>query len=224
MSWRRLVTGGRLAAAVAVLSALLPGVASAVYDDEEVGGYAVVIQPRNFKLAHEFSLSGGVLPLNAYYKGAVASARYTLHFDDFQAWEIIGVSYSQNVETGLREMLFLKWQAEPESSEFDALQLIFDSNYILKPSYAKLALFNASILYAEMYYNVGGGAAKYVSSWRPVLDYGAGIRFYFLEWLSVRMEIRHYLAFNGIPFVTENATLDNLLFLSLGGSFNVGYE
>jgi len=213
--------------AVAVLLAsagsLFPGVALAAYDDEEVGGHAVVIQQRRFKLAHEFMLAGGVQPMNAYYKGAVGNFAYTLHFDEFQAWEIIGLTYSQNIETGLREEIF-KWRAEPESSEFDALQLLISTNYILKPSYAKLAFFNSTIVYSELFFNVGGGVAKYVSSFRPGVDYGVGVRFFVIDWFSLRLDMRHYLFLNGIPFVTPNAGVDNILFFSVGGSFNVGYE
>ena len=213
---------GRSALCGAVL-ALVPQAAHAVYDDEEVGGYAVVIQQRRFKLAHEFSLSGSVLPMNAYYKGWAGTFRYTLHFGDFQGWEIVGLTYSQNLETGLREEIF-QWRAEPESAEFDALQVLMESNYILKPAYAKLALFNSTIVYSELFFNVGGGVAKYVSSWRPGIDYGVGLRFFVVEWFSVRFDIRHYLFLNGIPFVMPNAGIDNILFFAAGGSFNVGYQ
>lgn len=214
---------GAAGALLAVAASLGPRPALAAYDDEDVGGYAVVIQQRKFKLAHEFTLSAGVLPMNAYYKGAAGTFSYTLHFDDFQAWEIVGLSYSQNIETGLREEIF-KWRAEPESSEFDALQVLGASNYVLKPAYAKLALFNNTIVYSELFFNFGGGVAKYVSSWRPGVDYGLGVRFFVIEWFSIRLDMRHYLFLNGIPLVTPNAGLDNVLFFSMGGSFNVGYE
>jgi len=197
--------------------------AAARYDDEDVGGYAVVIQPRKFNLKHEFYLAGGIQPMNAYYKGFVGTFSYTLHFDDFQAWEIVSLSYSQNIETGLKEEIY-KWRAEPESSEFDALQVLMSSNYILKPAYSKLAFFNDSIVYSEMFFNVGGGAAKYVSSWRPGLDYGVGMRFFISKWFSLRLDLRHYVFLNGIPFVTPNAGIDNIIFLRAGGSFNVGFN
>lgn len=204
--------------------ALVPTTAQAVYDDEDVGGYAVVIQQRRFKLAHEFSMHGGVQPMNAYYKGLAGSFRYTLHFGDFQAWEIIGITYSQNIETDMRQVIFDKWHAEPESSEFDALQILGESNYVLKPTYAKLALFNNTIVYNELFFCVGGAVAKYVSSWRPGADYGLGMRFFFAEWFSLRLDFRHYVFLNGIPLVTPNAGVDNVLFFTVGGSFNVGYD
>ncbi|MFH1810105.1 MAG: outer membrane beta-barrel domain-containing protein [Pseudomonadota bacterium] len=210
-------------ALLAVTTLGLAAPAAAAYDDEDVGGYAVVIQQRRFKLTHEFSMSAGIQPMNAYYKGAVGSFSYTLHFGDFQGWEIVHLAYSQNIETGVREEIF-KWRAEPESSEFDALQILMASNYVLKPAYSKLALFNSTIVYSELFFNAGGGVAKYVSSWRPGLDYGVGIRFFVAEWFSVRLDIRHYLFLNGIPFLDPNAGVDNILFLSAGGSFNVGFE
>lgn len=210
----------RLAVVVALLLAALPG--RAQYDDESGGGSAVVIQNRKFKMVHEFTLQGGTLPLDAFVKGVTATGRYTLHFDDFHAWEIAAGTYSLNIDTGLKQQLIDNFGVQPEA--LPAVQVVLDSNYVMKPFYGKLALFNRTLLYSELFL-VGGVTVTYWSdgSFRPGPDVGAGLRFFVSEWFSLRADIRHALIFNGIPLVDEQGKIDGILYLGLGASFNVGY-
>lgn len=208
-----------------VVVGLLLGLSSpayAQYDDEVGGGSAVVIQNRKFKMAHEFTLQAGVQPLDAFAKGITASGRYTLHFDDFSAWEIGAGTYSFNIDTGLKQQLQDNFGVQPES--LPTLQLTLESNYVMKPFYGKLSLFNQTLLYAELFL-VGGLT---VTSWsdgsfRPGPDLGVGARFFVTEWMSVRADIRHAVVMNGIPVVDPQATVDGVMYLGLGASFNVGY-
>ncbi len=198
------------------------GPALAQYDDEAAGGTAVVIQNRKFKMAHEFTLELGTFPLDAFVKGAALSGRYTLHFDDFHAWEIAGGTYALNIDTGLKEQLIDRFGVQPQN--FAELQLTIESNYVMKPFYGKLALFNQTLLYAELF-TVFGATATYWSdnSWRPGPDVGVGVRFFVTEWFSIRSDIRYALVFGGVPVVDPKATIDGVLLLSVGASFNVGY-
>lgn len=209
-----------VAAFVAFTAWALP--AAAQYDDEQAGGSAVVIQNRKFKMAHEFTLEGGTFPLDAFFKGATVTGRYTLHFDDFHAWEIAAGTYSFNIDTGLKQQLQDNFGVEPEA--LPSLLLTVDSNYVMKPFYGKLALFNRTLLYAELFL-LGGVTVSYWEdgSFRPGPDVGAGLRFFVAEWLSVRTDIRHAVVFNGIPLADPNATIDGVLYLGVGVSFNVGY-
>jgi outer membrane beta-barrel protein len=208
-----------------VVVGLLLGLSSpafAQYDDEVGGGSAVVIQNRKFKMAHEFTLQAGVQPLDAFAKGVTASGRYTLHFDDFSAWEIGAGTYSFNIDTGLKQQLQDNFGVQPES--LPTLQLTLESNYVMKPFYGKLSLFNQTLLYAELFL-VGGLT---VTSWsdgsfRPGPDLGVGARFFVTEWMSVRADLRHAVVMNGIPVVDPQATIDGVMYLGLGASFNVGY-
>jgi outer membrane beta-barrel protein len=208
--------------AVVALLVLASGAVHAEYDDESGGGSAVVIQNRKFKMAHEFTLQGGTLPLDAFVKGITATGRYTLHFDDFSAWEIAAGTYSFNIDTGLKDQLINNFGVQAEA--LPTLLVLADTNYVMKPFYGKLALFNRTLLYSELFL-LGGLTVSYWSdgSFRPGPDFGAGMRFFVAEWLSVRADIRHAVIFNGIPFVDEQATIDGALYLGLGASFNVGY-
>jgi outer membrane beta-barrel protein len=196
--------------------------ASAQYDDEVGGGSAVVIQNRKFKMAHEFTLQGGVQPLDAFAKGITAGGRYTLHFDDFSAWEIGAGSYSFNIDTGLKQQLNDNFGVQPES--LPTLQLTLESNYVMKPLYGKLSLFNQTLLYAELFLVAGLTVTSWSDdSFRPGPDLGVGARFFVTEWMSVRADIRHAVVMDGIPIVDPKATIDGVMYLGLGASFNVGY-
>jgi outer membrane beta-barrel protein len=196
-------------------------VAQAQYDDEEIGGYAVVIQNRKFNMGHEFTLQGGVLPLDAFYKGVTGTFRYTLHFNDFHAWEIAGGTYSFNIETDLRRQLREYFSVQPDAKGLEQIWGYVESNYIIKPVYGKLSLFNRWLIYNELYFAVGGAVGLWEGfSFRPGPGYGAGIRFFIFEWLSLRFDMRHYVLMNGIPFVDQQAGIDNLLYLGSGVSFN----
>jgi outer membrane beta-barrel protein len=207
------------------LVALSASPALAQYDDEEVGGYAVVIQNRKFNMGHEFTLSGGILPLDAFYKGLTGTFRYTLHFDDFQAWEIAGGTYSFNLETGLREQLRDNFGVQPDQRGLERLDGFVETNYVLKPIYGKLSLFNRTLIYNELFFNAGVAVAVFQGQdfiFLPGPSYGAGIRFFIWDWFSVRFDMRHYVLFNGVPLLDPNGGIENVLALNMGVSFNFG--
>lgn len=199
--------------------------AGAQYDDEEVGGYAVVIQNRKFHMGHEFTLSAGVLPLDAFYKGLTGTFRYTLHFDEFQAWEIAGGTYSLNIETDLRELL-RRFGFRPDAKGLERLEGYLETNYVLKPIYGKLSLFNRTLVYNELFLVAGFATAVYAQQrelvFLPGPGVGAGLRFFLWDWLSLRFDLRHYVFFNGVPVVDANSTIENVLAISGGVSFNFG--
>lgn len=211
--------GPRCIALVALCAAALP--ARAQYDDEDGGGTAVVIQDRQFSMAHEFTLATGTFPLDAFKKGVAFSGRYTLHFDEFNAWEIVGGAYSLNLDSGLADVLRGKFGVQAEA--LPTLLVVADTNYVMKPLYGKFTLFNSLILYQEMLF-AGGLTVTYWSdgSFRPGPDVGAAIRFFVWDWLSVRFDLRHAVVMNGVPFLDPNAQIDNVLYLGAGVSFNVG--
>jgi outer membrane beta-barrel protein len=210
----------RLAVVFFALLVAVPALAQ--YDDEVGAGSAVVIQNRRFKMAHEFTIEGGTLPLDAFVKGVTLSGRYTLHFDDFSAWEIAGGTYSLNIDAGLKQQLIDRFGVQPQS--FATLLLTIDSNYVMKPFYGKLALFNRTLIYAELF-GVVGVTASYWSddSWRPGPDVGVGARFFVTDWFSIRTDLRYAVLFGGVPLVDPKATIDGSLLLAVGASFNVGY-
>jgi len=172
-------------------------------------------------MAHEFTFAAGLVPLDAFYKGISGGAHYTLHLDEFFAWEMGGGTYSFNLDTGLKQQLEDNFAVRPE--DIDQLLVFVDSNIMIKPVYGKYALFNRHLIYTELFFVAGGAVAYYDdASFRPGPDYGAGIRFFVTNWFSVRGDIRHYIFFNGVPVIDPNARIDHVLHLSVGASFNFG--
>lgn len=211
-----------LVSALAVLVSMVGATgAAAEYDDEVGGGQAVVIQNRAFDLGHEFTFSAGLVPLDAFYKGLSGTFRYTLHLDEFIAWEVGGGSYSFNVDTDLRTQLVERFAVAPDA--LDQITVFGQSNLVIKPIYGKYALFNRALIYTELYFVLGAAVGYYSDgSFRPAPDYGAGLRFFVTDWFSVRTDVRHFIFFNGIPFADPNSTIDNVVHLSVGASFNFG--
>ncbi len=175
------------------------------------------IQPRPFRLGHEFTLGAGVLPIDAFYVGAVASASYTFHFSDFWAWEIAHGNYSLNFGSGLRRRLRDEFQVEPERGGGERIKVFVTTGLVVKPLFGKLAIFNSDIVFSETFFTVGIGpilkGVGQTNSWRPAIGLGAGMRFWTGQALSWRLDIRDYLIFSTI--VPENA-----LFIVISASFN----
>jgi outer membrane beta-barrel protein len=214
------LTSAILLAAALPLCLWAPGV-RAEFDDEEGGGSAVVIQDREFNMANEFTLQAGSQPLDAFAKGWTLGGRYTLHFDEFSAWEIVGVTYAFNLDTGLHNRLRDTFNVQEE--KLPTLFVVADTNYVMKPFYGKFVFFNDLIVYQELFLNVGATVTYWSDgSFRPGPDVGAAIRFFVWDWLSLRADLRHAVVMNGIPFLDENAQIDHILQLYAGVSFNVG--
>jgi outer membrane beta-barrel protein len=195
--------------------------ALAAYDDEEGGGSAVVIQNRRFQMQHEFTLEAGLLPLDAFFKGVTVTGRYTLHFGDFHAWEIVGAGYAFNIGTGLTEQLRDNFGVTPE--RLPALQLLLESDYVMRPVYGKVALFNRQIIYGEVFFSTGLTVSYWNdASWRPGPNLGVGARVFVVDWLSVRFDARHAAVFTGIPVVDAQWKMDQVLYVGAGVSINLG--
>jgi outer membrane beta-barrel protein len=215
-------THTRLSLALTACALLLTSLpATAQYDDEDIGGYAVVIQNRKFDMGSEFTLQLGVLPLDAFYKGITGSGRYTLHLTDFHAWEIGAGTFSFNIETDLRRQLRENFAVQPDQRGLEQIYGYVETNYVIKPIYGKSSLFNRFLIYNELYFTIGGAIGIWTDlSVRPGPGYGAGIRFFILDWLSIRFDMRHYVLLNGLLFIDPNARLENLLYVGGGVSFN----
>ncbi len=166
------------------------------------------IQPRQYRLGHEFQLGVGFLPLDAFYLGIVATAGYTYHITDFWAWEIAGGGYSFNIDTSLEDELFERFQVKPTDQAargIERISMFATTSAIIKPLFGKLAIFNSDIVYSETFLAAGVGGLRLGSFWRPVVDIGLGLRFWSSQALSIRLDVRDYLVFTS--FVPRQSLL-----------------
>lgn len=205
-----------LLSALVLFGAIASQAAPARADSLDEGGALYAVQNRKYTQSHEFSFTGGVLPMDAFYKGYTAGGSYTLHFNDMWAWQIVNGAWSFNLDTDLREELQTNWQVEP--TKFPSIQWLGDSNLMFKPLYGKLAWMNGTLVYGELFFTVGPALAGYENAGTFVgANAGLGLRFYLSESWSWRLEARDYFF---VPAKDGNETR-NELFFSTGISLNV---
>lgn len=203
---------GSLLLAIALLPCLVAPSLAAAEDDAAVGeSYAVMaVQNRRYGGDHELLLEGGLLPLDAFTKGATLNGGYTYHFTNLIAWEVVHYIRSFHYDTSLREDLAL---LDVQETPFEVLDRAITSSVMWKPIYWKGAWLNDSIIHGEFFGLAGGGVGFFTRSERPCVQLGVGSRVFLSEWLSLRVDIRHNWFF-------EDKVLDfNLhdeLFLGLG--------
>jgi outer membrane beta-barrel protein len=171
---------------------------------------SVAVQNRKYTHTHEFTVSVGTLPMDAFTKGVTASGAYTLHFNDTLAWEVGQFFYSVGVDTELEAEL-LAFDLKP--TPFERVEQFVTSNVVFKPLYWKGAWLNDGLGYGEFFLVGGGGYGWLTRTQRPVVNLGLGFRVYLHELVSVKFDLRH------LSFIAETDT-QNELWLGLGISLS----
>jgi outer membrane beta-barrel protein len=207
-------------ALIFTLAFAIAGAAAAQVDEYVDDDTRGVIQNRKYKLGHEITLSAGTLPLDPFFKGLTAGGRYTFHINDWHAVEVSG-HYSYNLDSYLTEQLIQNFGVQRQ--DLPGLIAVVDLNYVVKPFYGKFALANRTLLYQEVFFDVGGTFSYWSDeSFRLGPDIGGGIRFFITPWFSLRGDIRNAIVFNNIPLISEEYSIDPVLYLGLGASLNFG--
>jgi outer membrane beta-barrel protein len=189
--------------ALALLLVVAPAAAHAESDDQP--GSVLVVQKRQFQMAHELSLGVGMLPLDAFYKGFTGNVGYTYHFSDHFGWKIGRFSYSQNSATNLKTTLTRDFGVE--NTKFPEVQFLLGSDLIWSPLYGKTAFMNQSVIYMQLYFIGGVSAAKTVSKdstgksveegFRPGANLGLGLRFFATNRISLKIEASNHATLGG---------------------------
>lgn len=183
-------------------------------DDELNSGRVIAVEDRPYRMVHEFTVSAGVLPVDALYTGLSIGGSYTLHLSDIWAWEAISFHYSANVDTGLDVKLADRWSVAPTSNP--ELQYMFGTHAVLTPLFGKLSVFNDSIIYASTFFALGGGIVRFSDGFRPQGSFGPGVRLFFGQAVSTRLDIRGSI----VPDVPTG--VDFIMQVLLSVSFNFG--
>lgn len=170
---------------------LSPALALAQYEELENPGSLVAIQERKFQLNHELSLSGGVLPGDAFYKGVTGTVAYTAHFSDHFAWQVGRGTYSYSVDTGLREQLERDFGVLP--TEIEEVNWMIGSDLVFKPLYGKFAVMNQSVIYLEAFVLAGASAVSLDDSILPAANIGVGVRLFLNQHVSMKLEAADHL-------------------------------
>ena len=136
-----------------------------------------VIQNREYGLKHEFSAHAGLVPLDVLYKAPAASGKYTYHFNDFVAWEVLSVTYAPTTDLSLIGLGFGPARFNHFSAQGNELQdnfgfgpfdidqfrVMAESNFVLKPLYGKFSLFDRRNMRVELFGTGGLAVANFVA-------------------------------------------------------------
>ncbi len=169
-----------------VVSLLLPISALAQSELENPGSVAA-IQERAYRMASEFDLAVGVLPLDAFTKQVYAQVSFVYHFTDYFAWQVGRGAYGYNWSTGLKAQLEKDYGVLPTT--IDVIQFFLGSDLIVSPFYGKAAILNRAVIYYEAYLLVGATVFKYTNAFRPAANLGGGIRVFQNKYVSYRLEV-----------------------------------
>lgn len=203
----------RASALVAGAFLLFAAGAQAADNERRLGGRVVAREAREHRLVHEFNVGVGVLPLDALYTGVSLGGSYTLHLNDFLALELIDFRYSANLDSGLRRRLN-EFSVEPTASP--EVEYIAGTGVLYTPFYGKLALFDSAVLRLATHVGANFGVAHFSDGFRFQTTVGPGIRFFFSDTVSSRLDVRGSIAFD------EVLSVETLLQINLSVAFNFG--
>lgn len=191
---------------VVCLLCLAPAIASAQLEELENPGTVSAIQARAYRMEHELSLSAGLLPLDAFWKGVYGQLSYAYHFTDYFGWQIGRFAYNYSWSTGLRDQLERDFGVLPTA--FDEVQFFFGSDILIKPFYGKSTLFNKAVLHYEAHFILGVTVFKFTTSnFRPGVNFGAGVRLFSSRWVSWKLDFTDTVVISDKPSNVVTMTL-----------------
>jgi len=182
---------------------------------EDRGYDVVVVQKRDNFGHHEFGLSVGFLPMDAFTKGLTLGASYTLRFNEAFGWEVAHVLHSFPLETDLVDEL-RAFDLEPQA--FEVVETAVFSNLVFTPIYWKGAVMNESLVRGEIMFLLGGGVGWFTRSTRGGFDAGMALRLYLSALTSIRLDVR-YQGF--IEDGRDGLDLHNEIWIGLGMAFTL---
>lgn len=218
-----------LALALCLLSWIsVPAHASGVIEEQlaEIGSIPneeiVVVQRKYTRKLWRSEIApvtiGGV-PFGTVRRTLFGGANYTLHVNDWFGWEVGNFLYTKTFFSSFTDDIN---QGQDQSSlprldvDTKKLLFIFTSGLQLTPFYGKMSTFSRWIAYLEPYFSLGAGIAKMEDKSYFTFYPGVGLRIFFREWFSMRMEFRDYMfteqVLNRSSNVTENKFRQNYAF------------
>lgn len=207
MSARRVLS----AALLATMGVISVGAEAA--SPRRTGGRIVAREPRPHRMIHEFDVGVGLLPLDALYAGLSLGGSYTLHLSDAVALELVDFRYSANVDSGLRRRL---QDLDTRATFNPEIEYIAGTGILLTPLYGKLAFFDDTVVAASTHLGINVGLAHFTDGFRFQVSAGPGVRLFFSDTVSTRLDVRGTVAFDDV------LSAEGLLQINLSVAFNFG--
>lgn len=145
---------------------------------------------------HEFTpITFGGVPFGTVRRTLFGGASYTLHLGDGFGIEFINFLYSKTFFSAFTDDINanrLRKEAEIKP-DYQKLLYFLSCGVQITPFYGKVSTFSRWIAYIEPYISLGAGLAKTEIREYPAFVPGIGIRAFFREWFSMRIEFRDYI-------------------------------
>lgn len=159
----------------------------------------MVVQKKYTKksMRHELTpIRFGGLPFGDIRRTFFAGASYTLHLNDAIALELLDFTYTKDFFTS-----FAKDISEGQTAaslheikpDVNRLLYMITPGIQFSPTYGKASTMSHWIAYLEPYLSINAGIARTESGTYFTFAPGAGMRVFFKEWFSMKLEFRDYI-------------------------------
>jgi len=142
---------------------------------------------------HEITpLNFGGIPFGTVRRTMTTGGSYSLHLKDWFALEPVNFTFSKNFFTSFTDDIN---EASGTKLRPDPQRIIYflTTGIQLTPIYGKMATLSKFIAYIEPYFGLGGGIAKTETDSYFTFYPAVGMRVYFREWFSMKLELRDYM-------------------------------
>ncbi len=150
---------------------------------------------KNFR--HEITpIRFGGLPFGDIRRTFFAGASYTLHLGDAFALELLDFTYTKDFFTGFTADISAGQKAAGKAEikpDVQRLLFMFTPGVQFSPTYGKASTLSHWIAYLEPYVSLNAGFAKTESNTYFTIAPGLGLRVFFKEWFSMKLEFRDYI-------------------------------
>jgi len=156
----------------------------------------ILVVQRKFtrkEMRHEITpINFGGIPFGTVRRTMTSGGSYTLHLKDWLALEPINFNFSKNFFTSftddINDASGTKLRPDPQR-----IQYFLTAGVQLTPIYGKMSTVSSWIAYVEPYFGLGAGLAKTETDAYFTFYPAVGMRVFFREWFSMKVELRDYM-------------------------------
>lgn len=142
---------------------------------------------------HEITpLNFGGIPFGTVRRTMTSGGSYSLHLKDWFAVEPVNFTFSKNFFTSFTDDINAasgtKLRPDPQR-----ILYFLTTGVQFTPIYGKMSTLSKWIAYVEPYLGLGGGIAKTETDSYFTFYPAVGLRVFFKEWFSMKLELRDYM-------------------------------
>lgn len=171
---------------------------------EEIGSVPnqeVVVVERKFtrkSWRHEITpLEFGGNPFGTIRRMLMGGASYTLHANDWLGLELLNFTYTENFfSTFTSDINSSKLPGSNQaniSPDYQKLLFFLTTGVQISPFYGKMSTLSRWLAYVEPFVSLGVGLAKTETDSYLAVAPGIGLRVFFKEWFSMKIEFKDYI-------------------------------